>query len=315
MGTLSGQVTVGTLVLQDCTVGLLFAILPSFGAHASDASDASSVSAAAALFKVALRALAFFAVAAAVARRLLPLLLSWAHARGAELHLLVSLSLALCVAKASDTLGLSLEMGAFVAGVAVSACGGDAAERVLHAMSPVRTLFQSLFLTGIGMLLNGPFLLTHLRALLLCVALIALAKTAISALVVRAYGYSLRTSLLVGLSLAQVGEFAFVLLSRAQALHLIQRPAYLLLLGTTALSLLFTPLLFKAQSLLEAEPPGPALGRGLSGNREEATVMEGGLGGETETTLYQRTTSGPHDTDPPHPLSRSSSPTIARKAS
>jgi Kef-type K+ transport system membrane component KefB len=192
------------------------------------------------------------------------------------MHQLVGLSLALAVAKASDALGLSLEMGAFAAGVAVSAGGGEAAERVLASLGAVRNVFQSLFLTCIGMLLNGPFLLTHLRALLLCVSLIVLAKTGITCVVVRAYGYSHRTALLVGLSLAQVGEFAFVLLSRASALRLIQRPAYLLLLGTTALSLLFTPLLFKAQAALLSRDGW----RGEAEGRTGGGVGSGGSGVE-----------------------------------
>jgi len=281
IGSLAGQVTVGTLILQDCTVGLLFALLPSFGSSrnaAAHAGRSEAAAAAGAFVRVALRAAVFLAAAGAAARRALPQLLSWAAGRGAELHTLVSLSLALSVAKASDALGLSLEMGAFVAGVAVSAGGGEQAERVLAALGPIRTLFQSLFLTGIGMLLNGPFLLAHARALLLCLSLIVLAKTTITSVVVRAYGYSLRTALLVGLSLAQVGEFAFVLLSRASALRLIQRPAYLLLLGTTALSLLLTPLLFKAQAALGAG--GGAAARTASGETDAAwplgALEEGG---------------------------------------
>ena len=62
---------------------------------------------------------------------------------------------------------------------------------------------------------------------------------------VRAFGYNFRTSFTVGMSLAQVGEFSFVLLSRASAVGLVHRKLYLLLLGSTALSLIATPVLFK----------------------------------------------------------------------
>ena len=64
-------------------------------------------------------------------------------------------------------------------------------------------------------------------------------------MVVRAFGYDFRTSFTVGMSLAQVGEFSFVLLSRASAVGLVHRKLYLLLLGSTALSLIATPILFK----------------------------------------------------------------------
>jgi len=81
--------------------------------------------------------------------------------------------------------------------------------------------------------------------LLAAVILVITVKTFIVAIVVKGFGYSNKTSLLVGMSLAQIGEFAFVLLSRASSIHLIEGKLYLLLLGTTALSLVTTPLLFK----------------------------------------------------------------------
>jgi hypothetical protein len=123
-------------------------------------------------------------------------------------------------------------------------------ERTLHAIEPVRNVFAALFISSIGLLLNPRFLWSHRAALLTCLALVVAAKTALTTLVVRAFGYSARTALIVGLSMAQVGEFSFVLLSRASSLRLVQRPAYLLLLGTTALSLLATPLIFRATPAL-----------------------------------------------------------------
>jgi len=77
------------------------------------------------------------------------------------------------------------------------------------------------------------------------VILVIIVKTLVTTLVVRCFGYNNKTSFLVGISLAQIGEFAFVLLSRASNLHLVDGKLYLLLLGTTALSLVTTPLLFK----------------------------------------------------------------------
>ncbi|AQK82557.1 K(+) efflux antiporter 4 [Zea mays] len=95
------------------------------------------------------------------------------------------------------------------------------------------------------MLINVHFLWNHVDILLAAVILVITVKTFIVAIVVKGFGYSNKTSLLVGMSLAQIGEFAFVLLSRASSIHLIEGKLYLLLLGTTALSLVTTPLLFK----------------------------------------------------------------------
>ena len=75
--------------------------------------------------------------------------------------------------------------------------------------------------------------------------LVIVAKTALIALVVRLFGYSARVAITTGISLAQIGEFAFVLLSHASSLGLVQRTWYLLLLGTTAVSIVTTPLLFR----------------------------------------------------------------------
>ncbi|KAG6413882.1 hypothetical protein SASPL_126597 [Salvia splendens] len=95
------------------------------------------------------------------------------------------------------------------------------------------------------MLIHVQFLWNHIDILLAAVILVIIIKTIVFSLVVRGFGYNNKTSLLVGMSLAQIGEFAFVLLSRASNLKLIEGKLYMLLLGTTALSLVTTPLLFK----------------------------------------------------------------------
>ncbi|ERN19485.1 hypothetical protein AMTR_s00069p00196290 [Amborella trichopoda] len=143
----------------------------------------------------------------------------------------------------SDKLGLSLELGSFVAGVMIS--NTDFAQHTLDQVEPIRNLFAALFLASIGMLIHVQFLWSHVDILLASVILVVVIKTIVIALVIKGFGYNIRTSFLVGLSLAQIGEFAFVLLSRASNLHLIEGKMYLLLLGTTALSLVTTPLMFK----------------------------------------------------------------------
>lgn len=95
------------------------------------------------------------------------------------------------------------------------------------------------------MLIHVHFLWNHVDILLASVILVVVIKTVVVTMVIKAFGYSTRTAFLVGLSLAQIGEFAFILLSRASNLHLVEGKMYLLLLGTTALSLVTTPLMFK----------------------------------------------------------------------
>ncbi|CAI0543863.1 unnamed protein product [Linum tenue] len=222
INTLYGQVTVGTLILQDCAVGLLFALLPVLGGTSGVLQGVISMS------KLLVLLLAFLAALTILSRTCVP----W------FLKLMISLS-----SQCSDKLGLSLELGSFAAGVMISTT--DLAQHTLEQVEPVRNLFAALFLASIGMLIHVQFLWNHVDILLASVLLVIVVKTIITASVVKGFRYNNKTALLVGMTLAQIGEFSFVLLSRASNLHLIEGKLYLLLLGTTALSLVTTPFLFK----------------------------------------------------------------------
>ncbi|XP_008780041.2 K(+) efflux antiporter 5 isoform X1 [Phoenix dactylifera] len=237
---LHGQVTIGTLILQDCAVGLLFALLPVLGGSSGLFRGIMSMS-------KLLLVLSMFITAASVLSwsfipRFLKLMIQLSSQTN-ELYQLASVAFCLLLAWCSDKLGLSLELGSFVAGVMISTT--DFAQHTLEQVEAIRNLFAALFLASIGMLIHVHFLWNHVDILLASVILVVIIKTVVVTMVIKAFGYSTRTSFLVGLSLAQIGEFAFVLLSRASNLHLVEGKMYLLLLGTTALSLVTTPLVFK----------------------------------------------------------------------
>lgn len=241
INALHGQVTIGTLILQDCCVGLLFALLPVLGGSSGVFHGVVSI------FRSLLLLALFLALSMIIARsfvpRFLKLMMRLSSQQTNELYQLAAVAFCLVVAWCSDKLGLSLELGSFVAGVMISTT--DFAEHTLQQVEPIRNLFAALFLSSIGMLINVQFLLSHMDILLASVILVIIAKTLVVTLVVRVFGYSIKNSFFVGMSLAQIGEFAFVLLSRASNMHLVENKMYLLLLGTTALSLVTTPLLFK----------------------------------------------------------------------
>ncbi|GJY64657.1 K(+) efflux antiporter 4 [Tanacetum coccineum] len=129
------------------------------------------------------------------------------------------------------------------AGVMISTT--DHAQHTLEQVEPIRNFFAALFLASIGMLIHVKFLWNHIDILLAAVILVVVIKTFVVATIVKGFGYTNKTALLVrvyatspvGMSLAQIREFAFVLLNRASNLHLIEGKLYLLLLGTTALNL------------------------------------------------------------------------------
>ncbi|XP_052490168.1 K(+) efflux antiporter 4 isoform X3 [Gossypium raimondii] len=222
ISALHGQVTIGTLILQDCAVGLLFALLPVLGGNSGVLQGVLSMT------KSLVVLITFLTILTIVSWTCVP----W------FLKLMISLS-----SQCSDKLGLSLELGSFAAGVMISTT--DLGQHTLEQVEPIRNFFAALFLASIGMLINVHFLWNHVDILLAAVILVIIIKTMVVAAVVKGFRYSNKTSILVGMSLAQIGEFAFVLLSRASNLHLVEGKLYLLLLGTTALSLVTTPLLFK----------------------------------------------------------------------
>ncbi|CAI9755708.1 unnamed protein product [Fraxinus pennsylvanica] len=237
---LHGQVTIGTLILQDCAVGLLFAMLPVLGGTSGVLQGVISMT------KSLVVLIAFLAVLSLFSRTCVPWFLKLMinlSSQTNELYQLASVAFCLLVAWCSDKLGLSLELGSFAAGVMISTT--DLAQHTLEQVEPIRNIFAALFLASIGMLIHVHFLWNHVDILLASVILVVVVKTIVISAVVKGFGYNNKTSVLVGLSLAQIGEFAFVLLSRASNLHLVEGKVYLLLLGTTALSLVTTPLLFK----------------------------------------------------------------------
>ncbi|XP_074328535.1 K(+) efflux antiporter 6-like [Apium graveolens] len=240
VNTLHGQVTVGTLILQDCAVGLLFALLPILGGTSGVLHGVISMT------KSLVTLIAFLIVLAIMSRTCVPWFLKLMMSLSSqtnELYQLAAVAFCLLVAWCSDKLGLSFELGSFAAGVMIATT--DLAQHTLEQVEPIRNFFAALFLASIGMLIHVHFLWNHVDILFASVFLVVFVKTVIISVVVKSFGYNNKTSLLVGMSLAQIGEFAFVLLSRASNYHLVEGKLYLLLLGTTALSLVTTPLLFK----------------------------------------------------------------------
>lgn len=240
VNAIHGQVTIGTLILQDCAVGLLFALLPILGGTSGVLQGVLSMT------KSLVVLITFLIILTILSRtcvpRFLKLMISLSSQTN-ELYQLAAVAFCLLVAWCSDKLGLSLELGSFAAGVMISTT--DLAQHTLEQVEPIRNFFAALFLASIGMLIHVHFLWNHIDILLAAVILVIIIKTVVVTTVVKGFGYNNKTSLLVGMSLAQIGEFAFVLLSRASNLHLVEGKLYILLLGTTALSLVTTPLLFK----------------------------------------------------------------------
>nr|WP_242035002.1 cation:proton antiporter [Dolichospermum sp. FACHB-1091] len=231
-----GQVMLGILVVQDLALGLMLAVLPAL----HQPGEAIGVAVVMALVKIGLFAAGAYAAGIWLIPRLLRLL---AGTESKELFLLGVVSICLGIALLTEYLGLSIEMGAFVAGLMISEV--EYADETLTIVEPLRDIFASLFFAAIGMLIDPVFLWQNLELILGLVALVFVGKFLIITPLVRLFRYPLKIALIAGLGLAQIGEFSFVLASEGQALGLVSRRIYLLILGTTAVTLMLTPFVLR----------------------------------------------------------------------
>lgn len=230
--TLHGQVMLAILIAQDLALGLILAFLPVLNQP-----ERLVWALGIALLKVLL----FLALAIALGRWIVPKLISnVAATESTELFVLTVISLCLSVALVTAKLGLSIEMGAFVAGLMVSEI--DHADHALAKVLPLRDTFACLFFASIGMLIDPIALMQNLGLVLGLVTLVMLGKAIVVMPIILKFGYSLKTTILTSLGINQIGEFSFVLALAGLQLQLIPEKTYILLLETTAITLVLTPI-------------------------------------------------------------------------
>ncbi len=269
------QITIGTLVLQDCVVGLLFAFMPVL-ASAGSANGGVSLRE---LATVAGRVIAMLAVTVAVAAlaaaTFLPFITRLISKFSKETFLMTIIGFCLAASMATTRVGVSAELGAFLAGVLLSLT--DQQETIVNAVEPVGHLFLALFIASTGLTIPPAFIAEHLLVLAAVVAVVVTAKSLLIAGVVLAFRFPLDTALAVGINMAQIGEFGFVLLSMANQHGIIASQVYLLLMGTTALSLLLTPFMIQISVRLPKSSRGGDLG--VVHSPSGALASSGGSGG------------------------------------
>uniref|UniRef100_A0A0G4HHY8 Cation/H+ exchanger transmembrane domain-containing protein n=1 Tax=Chromera velia CCMP2878 TaxID=1169474 RepID=A0A0G4HHY8_9ALVE len=246
LDTLEGQITIGILVMQDVVLGLLLAVLPAVSGNGVS-SDSLLTTVGKVLwpfFSLAIYCIVVFLLTIHAVR---PGLRRVLHHAGSnkEVVLLIAVGYALIFAVMTDALGLSKEMGAFVAGMTLTQLPHTQVELCDALVAPVRDFLSSIFFMCIGLVIDPLLLYDNLPAVLAVIASMTLCKFFVLAPVVKASGYSTRLAVRVALMLSHIGEFAFVLAAKGMALGMISRRVYLLLIGTAALSLFVTPFLLK----------------------------------------------------------------------
>jgi CPA2 family monovalent cation:H+ antiporter-2 len=233
LGTLSSRVMLGILVVQDLAVVPLMIVLPEL----SDPGGGLSK-----VVIAAVRATLLLGVIVLFSTRVVPRLMAWvARWNSRELFFLSTITLAVGVGYVAFVFGLSMALGAFVAGLVVNE--SEYAHQALSDVIPLRDLFGMLFFVSVGMLLDPALLGQQLGMLALVVLVIVVGKAAILAGVVRAFGYWNVVPLAVGLTLFQVGEFAFVLARVGLSSGAIPNDVYSLTLNTAIVTMSLTPAL------------------------------------------------------------------------
>lgn len=179
-----------------------------------------------------------------LARRLMPHVFDWiVSTRIREVFVLGALGVCLAMSLLTAHLGFSLALGAFLAGLILSE--SEYHHQVIAEVLPFRDVFNSLFFISVGMLLDIG-LLAHTGARVLALgATLLVGKFVIVAFVAFLLGYSGRIALITGMSLAQIGEFSFVLGGLGMAYGLLDEPTYQAFLGASVFTLIFTPLLIQ----------------------------------------------------------------------
>lgn len=240
MNTLHAQIMLAILIAQDLALGLMLAIMPALNEPKNLGW---------ALMIALLKVLLFLASALVIGRLLVPRLIkSVAETENSELFLLTVIALCLGVALITASLGISIEMGAFVAGLMIAEI--DYADQALDKILPLRDTFASLFFASIGMLIDPVIILQNFGLILGLVAVVMLGKAAIILPIIIKFGYSFKTALITSLGLNQIGEFSFVLALVGLHMGFITQEKYLLLLGTTAITLVLTPACLKFSPML-----------------------------------------------------------------
>ena len=242
-----GKITVGWLIVQDIAMILVLVLLPGLAALYKGLEAAPDAVAIARTVGLMLGKFAIFvAVMLIVGKKLIPAILHYvAHTGSRELFRLAVLSIALGVAyAAAELFGVSLALGAFFAGMMLSE--SRLSQQAATESLPLRDAFAVLFFVSVGMLFNPGIVIAAPLALLATVLIIVLGKSIAAYAVVRLFGLPGPTALTISASLAQIGEFSFILASLGLSLGLLPAEGRDLILAGAIISIILNPFLFAA---------------------------------------------------------------------
>ncbi len=259
-----GRAGVGILLFQDLCIVPMMLLTPILSGQ-----EGSS------LGNIALRMGTAVAVVIGIivaARTVVPFLLNHiVRLRSPEVFIIFVVLVSLGTAWLTSLFGMSMALGAFVAGLVLSE--SEYSHQIVSDIMPFRDVFNSVFFISIGMFLSLRFLFDHWLIVLLWVAALIVGKALITLLAVRLLGNSLRIAAMVGIGLAQVGEFSFILAKVGAAQGLLPTEDYQQFLAAAILSMIVTPLLISL---------APRIGMALQSRFSPHSLLEPRLARETD---------------------------------
>jgi CPA2 family monovalent cation:H+ antiporter-2 len=275
LDTERGRITVGWLIVQDIAMVLVLVLLPALTAVLKGLGTAPSTAVLLETVAVTLGKIGgFLVVMLVVGKKVIPWILHYvAHTGSRELFRLAVLSIALGFAfAAAELFGVSLALGAFFAGMILSE--SRLSQQAATESLPFRDAFAVLFFVSVGMLFDPRILVDAPGALLGTIFIILVAKTAAAFAIVRLFRHPVPTALAISVSLAQIGEFSFILANLGVRLAVMPNSIRSLILAGAIISILLNPLLMEVverfpfrraqpadDKVVAAEPEPEALGR------------------------------------------------------
>ncbi len=232
-----GRISIGVILFQDMMVVPMMLLIPFLAGGSGPGAQAI-------LWKLA-KSILIIACLLVAARYIVPFILErLVNMKMRDVLVIASVVIAMGIAWITESLGLSLAIGAFLAGLALS--DTEFTHQILSDINPIRDVFLSVFFVSFGMILNLDFLRENAVYIVLISFFIILIKAAIVFGLVRLLGYPLRVMLLSGILLSQIGEFSFVLASQGFKNSIISNQIYQTFIGASVLTFILTPLLVSA---------------------------------------------------------------------
>ena len=244
--SMNGRIAVGWLVVEDLVTVLVLVLLPALAGMFDPArAEQSSSSLALDLGKTLLQVGGFIAAMLVVGKRIIPKVLWWIARTGSrELFTLAVITAAIGIAFGAAALfNVSFALGAFFAGVVLRE--SELSKRAARESLPLQDAFSVLFFVSVGMLLDPLVLVNNPAAVLAVVGIIVLGKSFAAVALVLLLRYPLNSALTVAASLAQIGEFSFILAGLGLSLGLIPKLAFSLIIAGAFISIALNPFVFR----------------------------------------------------------------------